>query len=332
MPTPGCEVVVVGASAGGVEALSLFASALPPDFPVPVLVVLHVPSTGMSVLPDILTRAGPLRATHATDGERLEPGHVYVAPPNSHLLVVDGKVELTRDPPENGHRPAIDPLFRSVAAVYDSRAAGVVLSGTLDDGTAGLHTIKQAGGATLVQDPAEALYSSMPMNAIAYVEPDYVLPVDQLVARLVELATTTNGHVRKEEEAMTDPAPDPSGEEAQTGDLAPFSCPDCGGTLWETREGEIASYRCRVGHAYSASSLLARHEETVERAMWTAYRALEERSAMLRRTARRIAERGHQAHGARLDRQADVTARKAGDLKALLDQLDPTADDVAVGG
>jgi two-component system, chemotaxis family, protein-glutamate methylesterase/glutaminase len=331
VPDKGCDVVVVGASAGGVEALTLFASALPPDFPVPVLVVLHVPPTGLSVLPDILSRAGPLRATHADDGEELAAGHLYVAPPNSHLLVNDGKVELTRGPVENGHRPAIDPLFRSAAAVYDSRAVGVVLSGALDDGTAGLYAIKQAGGATLVQDPAEALYPGMPSSAIAYAQPDYVLPVGELVEQLVELTSTPNGG-RLEEEAMTEPAPNPSSEDAQPGELAPFSCPDCGGTLWENQQGEIVHYRCRIGHAYTAQSLIAKHSEAVERAMWSAYRALEERSAMLRRTARRMNERGHAEPAARFERQAEVVERQGLELKSLLEQLEIGPDDEAIAG
>jgi len=188
MPAGDCDVVVVGASAGGVEALSILARHLPAGFGVPVLVVLHVSPTGISVLPDILDRSGRLRARHAEDGARLEPGCIYVAPPNHHLLVADGKASLTTGPAENGHRPAIDPLFRAAAAAYGARAAGVVLSGALADGTAGLLAIKRAGGATLVQDPREALYPSMPSSAIAHVQPDYVLGVREIAEQLSRLA------------------------------------------------------------------------------------------------------------------------------------------------
>ena len=187
MPDNGCSIVVVGASAGGVEALQRFVRALPPDFEAPILVVLHASPTGRSYLPEILSRAGALPATHATDGERLEPGHIYIAPPDRHLVVTDGVMALADGPRENGHRPAIDPLFRTAASAYDSRVAGVILSGTLDDGMVGLSCVKEAGGATLVQDPDDAKYRDMPLNAIAYVGPDYVQPVEAIADTLVRL-------------------------------------------------------------------------------------------------------------------------------------------------
>jgi two-component system chemotaxis response regulator CheB len=188
MPGNDFDVVVVGASAGGVEALRNLAAALPEDFGAPLLVVLHVPSRG-SVLPQILDRAGPLRANHAEDGMPLAPGRIFVAPPNRHLLVADGMVSLGSGPQEHFHRPAIDPLFRTAAAAYGERATGVILSGALDDGTVGLAAIKEAGGATLVQDPEEALYPSMPSNAIAHVGPDYILRVTEIADMLVRLTT-----------------------------------------------------------------------------------------------------------------------------------------------
>ena len=325
MPDSGCDIVVVGASAGGVEALSALARALPADFGAPVIVVLHVPSTGTSVLPDILGRAGALPAAHAVDGEELLPGHIYVAPPNCHVLISDHHIELSRGPRENGHRPAIDPLFRSAAAAYDGRTAGVVLSGSLDDGTAGLYTIKTRGGATLVQDPEEALYQSMPTSAIRYVEPDYVLPLRGLVDVLVRLTARANGQ-RPKETDVDEAAPAPAAEEAQPGDLAPFSCPDCGGTLWMTTQGEIDSYRCRVGHAYSTNGLVVRHAEALERAMWSAYRALEEQAGMSRRVARRLAERDRPESSERFERQAEETTRQAEQLKRILDDLTAPPD------
>ncbi len=324
MPDNGCDVVVVGASAGGVEALTKFARALPADFSAPILVVLHLAPTGESYLPHILTRAGNLRAVRPYDGDELQAGCIYVAPPDQHMLVNDGAIELTRGPRENGHRPAIDPLFRSAAASYRGRVAGVVLSGSLDDGTVGLQAIKEAGGATLVQDPEEALYPSMPMNAIAYTEPDYVQSIDELVDKLVRLTATGNG--RRKEEAMDDPAPNPSAEDAQPGELAPFSCPDCGGTLWETEAGGVWSYRCRVGHAFTMNSLAARHADSLERILWSAFRALEERAGMSRRVARRLAERGREESAGRFERQAEISARQAEQLKDLLDSLEPAPD------
>jgi two-component system, chemotaxis family, protein-glutamate methylesterase/glutaminase len=322
----GCDVVVVGASAGGVEALLRMARAAPADFDVPILVVLHIPASGPSVLPQILARAGPLHAVHATDGMKLDGGGFYVAPPDRHMRVDGSTIRLDPGPRENGHRPAIDPLFRSAAAAFGARAAGVILSGTLDDGTVGLHCIKEAGGATLVQDPADAIYPAMPANAMAYTSPDYVLAIEELVDILVALTAGASGRPGQEVSVTNDEAPDPSGERAQPGELAPFACPDCGGTLWETEEGETVSYRCRVGHAYTMNTLVARHVDTLERTLWSAYRALEERSAMSRRIARRLGDRGRKESAGRFERQAELSARQAGELKALLDSLEAAPD------
>lgn len=322
MPDNGSDIVVVGASAGGVEALLRFARALPPDFAAPILIVLHIPATSSSVLPSILNRAGALPAIHAEDGMTLEQGHVYVAPPDRHMRVSGDQIRLDPGPRENGHRPAIDPLFRSAAESYGSRAAGVVLSGTLDDGTVGLHIVKEAGGATLVQDPKDALYPAMPANAIAYARPDYVLPVEELVDTLTRLTATSAGRPGEEAPVTDEAAPNPSAEDAQPGQIAPFSCPDCGGTLWETEEGETASYRCRVGHAYTMNSLIDRQVDTLERILWSAYRALEERSAMSRRVARRLADRGKTESAERFERQAEISSSQAGELKVLIDSFE----------
>jgi two-component system, chemotaxis family, protein-glutamate methylesterase/glutaminase len=212
MPDNGCSIVVVGASAGGVEALQRFVRALPAPFSAPILVVLHASPTGRSYLPEILTRAGVVPAEHARDGAHLEPGHIYIAPPDTHLVVADSVMTLANGPRENGHRPAIDPLFRTAAAAYDSHVAGVILSGTLDDGTAGLFSVKEAGGATLVQDPDDALYRDMPLNAIAYVAPDYVQSVEAIVDTLVRL-TASNGALREMNDGETEMDARPSNAE-----------------------------------------------------------------------------------------------------------------------
>ena len=185
------RVIAVGASAGGVQALSELASRLPPDLPAAVLVVLHLSPHGHSVLPAILSRAGTLPALHAQDGEGLKPGRIYVAPPDHHLLVEDGRLQLSRSAAEHGHRPAIDATFRSAALAYGPRCVGVVLTGNLDDGAAGLAAIKKSGGITVVQDPKDALYPSMPERAIAAVAVDHVLPVADIASLLADLARVT---------------------------------------------------------------------------------------------------------------------------------------------
>lgn len=330
-----CSLVVVGASAGGVEALQRFARALPSDFAAPVLVVLHASPRSRSYLPEILSRSGRLPAVHARDGDRIEGGRIYIAPPDCHLVVADGTLRVVRGPRENGHRPAIDPLFRTAAAEYDSRVAGVVLSGTLDDGTVGLNCIKEAGGATLAQDPDDALYADMPLNAIAYVDPDYVQPVEDLVDTLVRLTASgrlelgRNGAVTAPDDDPLEAAPAPGAEDAQPGEIVSFSCPECGGTLWETESGGTVSYRCRVGHAYTLNNLVARHGDAIERALWTAYRALEERAAMSHRVARRLADRGRPDSSERFERQAEVSERHAAELKSILDGFEPLAAEAA---
>lgn len=181
------RVVVIGASAGGVEALTRLVRELPSDFALPIVVVLHVPPT-TSMLPQILSRAGGLPTEHARDGAALTAGRIHIAPPDCHVLLTDGVVNVGRGPKENGHRPAIDPLFRTAAAQFGPGAIGIVLSGALDDGTAGLAQVKGRGGLTIVQDPEEALYPAMPTSARDAVDPDYVLPVAGIAELLKSIA------------------------------------------------------------------------------------------------------------------------------------------------
>jgi two-component system chemotaxis response regulator CheB len=287
------EVVVVGASAGGVEALSRLVHELPPELPAAVLVVLHVLATGTSVLPSILSREGRLVATSPLSGEPLERGHIYVAPPDWHLLVADGGIDLTRGPRENGHRPAIDPLFRSAGRVYGDRVIAVILSGSLDDGAAGLRFVKERGGVTIVQDPGDALYTGMPESAISSTKVDHVVPVNRMAALICRLLEEPIEERAEEEE----PRPD---EEEMTiisprehdieGEPSALTCPECGGALWERQEGPLVRFECRVGHAFSPESLATEQSQALEAAMWAALRSLEERADLLRRMARRTGE------------------------------------------
>ena len=283
------DIVAVGASAGGVEALRNVAAGLPPDYSGTVLVVLHVPRSSPSALPAILSRSGPLPARAAVDGEPLLPGHIYVAPADHHLLLLDDRLRLTRGPAENGHRPAIDPLFRSVARVAGHRAVGVVLSGSRDDGAAGLASIAAAGGATIVQDPADALHPWMPRAAIDRVTPDHVAPADKIGVLLAELSTTPLPDAPPPHDTLLDAEVAMSEFEPITTDnLAPpagYGCPSCGGSLFEIDPAPHPRFRCRVGHAWSPESLLEEQEMALESALWVALRALEEKSALSRRLA-----------------------------------------------
>ena len=186
----GPPIVVIGASAGGVETVSRLVHGLPGNFRGAIMIAMHFPWYGTSVLPRILERAGRLAAAHAENGEEILAGHIYVAPPDRHLIVMRRSVRLSRGPRENGNRPAIDAMFRSAALAHDSRVIGVVLTGNLDDGTAGLVAIKRRGGIVIVQKPQDALFSSMPQSAIDHVPHiDYVLPLSQIPERLTELAS-----------------------------------------------------------------------------------------------------------------------------------------------
>ena len=321
---PDHDIVVVGASAGGVEALVGLAASLPADLPAAVFVVLHVPPASSSALPNILSRSGPLPAGHVRDGEPIEQGRIYVAPPDHHVLIRTGHVHLARGPRENGHRPAVDPLFRSAAREYATRVIGVILSGALDDGTAGLVGIKARGGLAVVQDPADALYPGMPGSAIEHVEVDHVLPaaaIGGLLARLaVEPAAEPPGPVpaEMEVEVEVEGFSLEAMEGEHPGEPSGFSCPDCNGVLWGIEDGGLQRYRCRVGHAWSPESLLTRQSEALEAALWIALRSLEERAALARRLADPARRRGHRITATRFEEQASEAQQAARVVRDLL--------------
>ncbi len=303
------DLVVIGASAGGVETLKQVVADLPPDLKAAVCIVLHISPESPSALASILRRSGPLPCHPAREGERLELGQIVVAPPDHHLVIEDRHVHLTVGPRENGHRPAVDVLFRSAAATADGRVVGVVLSGTRDDGAAGLATIKSNGGATIVQDPADALYAGMPASALAHVA------VDAVVAS-ARVATTIAAMVSGSFEP--EPTPDPSGGGAGNpggggadGPRMTTICPECGGVLTEVPQAGIAQWECRVGHRYSPESLADAQAQGVEAALWASVRILEDRVALLHRMAHQ-AEARQQLRSARsFRRRADAAAEHA---------------------
>jgi two-component system, chemotaxis family, protein-glutamate methylesterase/glutaminase len=298
---PGHDIVVVGFSAGGVEAVARLVAELPGDLPAAVFVAHHFPATSLSALPAILRRSGNLPALHPVHNQPIEPGRIYVAPPDRHMIIVGRRIHLTRGPRENGHRPAIDPLFRTAAKAYGPRVIGVLLSGSLDDGTAGLVAVKRHGGIAVVQDLNEALHAGMPGSAIDRVEVEHVLPVKgiaQLLTRLTRepVAQQEGSQVMlPEEQEPRDPA-EAGTAHIETGPLpgppSALTCPECGGALWELVSENLVRYRCHVGHAYSMDSMVAEQAIRVENALWAALRALEEKAELCRRLAERSRKRG----------------------------------------
>jgi two-component system chemotaxis response regulator CheB len=306
-------VAVIGASAGGIEPLGAIVASVPADLRAAVLVVLHLRPSGASKLAAILGRRSAVPVAWAEDGAALTPGRVLVAPPDHHLLVVDGRARLTRGPRVNNHRPAVDPLLESVASAYGPRALGVLLSGTLDDGVAGLAAVRHHGGVTAVQDPDEALHAGMPVAAIEAGVAGHVLPA----AGIADLVSTLGSggpppmpldahHAPDDALAVIDDAH----EHAAGFRQAALSCPACGGTLWEGSTGAAARFECRVGHRYSPAALVDAQGDALEEALWAAHRALLERADLCRRMAKRAAG-AHAASALRYERHAEEAGARA---------------------
>jgi two-component system chemotaxis response regulator CheB len=285
------RIVTVGASAGGVESLTALVSSLPPDLDAAVFVVLHIPPNLVSSLPQILSKRGPLRAIHPVDGDRIKSGCIYVASPDHHLLIEGERVLVKRGPKENRNRPSVDALFRSAAYAHGARVIGIVLSGALDDGTSGLWSIKRLGGVSIVQDPAESSFDSMPSNALHQVEIDHCLSATEMGALLARLTTEA---VRKEphdahrdrERMQIEVSVAIDGDALrkgvmEIGHLTPFTCPECQGVLVKLKEGKLTRFRCHTGHAFTALSLASVQEQVVEEAIWAAVRALHEKESLL---------------------------------------------------
>ncbi|MBD2065508.1 chemotaxis protein CheB [Funiculus sociatus GB2-A5] len=322
---PGHDIIVIGASAGGVEALSKLVKALPTDLPAAIFVVLHVPAHGTSLMPNILNRYGTLRAAHPEDGAPIQHGHIYVAPPNYHLMIKRGYVHLARGPKENGHRPAVDPLFRTAAQHYGRRVIGVVLSGNLDDGTAGLAGVKSRGGIAIAQNPDEALFSGMPRSAIENVDVDHILPLNAIAPFLVRLAQEQveekAGSASAQMETETDLVELDMAAHSKyerPGTPSGFACPDCGGALWELGDGKLLRFRCRTGHAFSGETLLAEQSEALETALWSGLRALEERAALANRMFKGAHERNQARSAQRFAQQEQEAQQNAAVIRQVL--------------
>jgi two-component system chemotaxis response regulator CheB len=325
MPTS--NIVVVGASAGGVESLSAFVSSLSPKLDAAIFVVLHVSPNYVSKLPEILSRVGPLPAKHPEDGERFEAGQIYIAPPDHHLLIDQDKVIVTRGPKENRNRPSVDALFRSAAYHYRDKVIGIVLSGALDDGTSGLWNIKRMGGIAITQELSECLVDSMPASAMEQVDVDFSLPASKMGTLLHQLIhdnapmETPAGISEKDHpELGLEVAIAVEGDAFEkgimnVGKLSPYSCPACHGVLVEIKEGKRSRFRCHTGHAYSTSALVSEITEAVDKSYWEAMRGLEEAAMVLEQAGNELQDANQMAAAELFRTQARIAREQASNLR-----------------
>lgn len=263
------NIIVIGASAGGFDAIRELAASFPADLQAAVFVTIHLFERSETILPEVLNRAGPLPAVHPWEETPIQPGHIYLAPPDYHLILTPRTVHVGHGPKENLQRPCINTMFRSAAASHGEHVSGVLLTGLLDDGAAGLWEIQQRGGATIVQDPAEAQYRSMPESAILGLNVQYILRLREMAPLLTRLTMgdqTTSHDLR-------------SGPPEEENTLQ--ACPECGGVMRLFQLGHLKEYRCHVGHRFGLKTMIAEKTGVVERSVWTALSQSEELSDLL---------------------------------------------------
>jgi two-component system chemotaxis response regulator CheB len=317
-----------------------FVRSLPSNLPAAILVVLHVPSSGASALPRILERVGKLPVDVASPQQDLQPGRIVIAPPDRHLVVVGNELRTSHGPRENGHRPAIDVLFRSAARACGSRVIALIMSGSLDDGTAGAIAVKERSGLVLAQDPAEAAYPGMPESVIKHMKVDEIGTAAQLGAMVNQLCRTpaapmpdaSDPNLMAPEADMADIYDVPLAEEFYS-QPAGFGCPECHGALFKIEEGGLLRFRCRLGHAWSWHTLLLEQGQALENALWMALGTLEEKAALSIQLAERAAERGSLLSCERFTEQAQDATRSAALVRRLLENptTDPTGVEVDSG-
>jgi two-component system chemotaxis response regulator CheB len=334
------NIIVIGASAGGFEAIKEIIALLPADLEAAIFIVWHISPATIGILPDVLNKLNTLPAANAVDLEEIKMGRIYVAPPDRHLLLETDHIRVTKGPKENRFRPAVDPLFRSAAYTFGAGVIGVVLSGALDDGTSGLWTIKERGGIAMVQDPAEAAVAAMPFNALRAVKVDYTLPVAQIGPMLAKLSleplkeikylneeenkkTEMELHIAQEDENKVHPF---FGLEK----LSPFSCPECKGVLGIINDGKLVRYRCHTGHAYSADSLLASITEKTENTLWSAVREMEETAMLLNHLGDHFAENNNTHEAALYFQKAKEALQHSRQVRAIIhDHEQPGMEKIA---
>ncbi len=293
------NIVVIGASAGGLEAILDIVKVLPQDFRAAVFIVQHIPAYAKSSLDTIIQGYTKLRVRKAVDGEPIQGGTIYVVREDRHLMVEPDRVVVSKGPRENRFRPAVDTLFRSAAHAYRERVVGIVLSGALNDGTSGMWTINRFGGTAIVQDPKEAMFPDMPNGVMQYTEVEHVLPagkIGQLLATLCqeEIVPSRRGAGVTDEKLLEIEIEIAKGKNGlnmgilEHGDQSPLACPECHGALTQFEEGRLVRFRCHTGHAHTAESLLASVRDNVEKSMWEVMRGMEESRILLDRMAEQM--------------------------------------------
>jgi two-component system, chemotaxis family, protein-glutamate methylesterase/glutaminase len=328
------DIVVIGASAGGIESLTKLVRELPKEFGASVFIVQHLSPHRESALPRILQRVSKLPVSLASDKQPVAKNKIFIAPPDKHLILENHHIKLFRGPKENHSRPSIDVLFRSAALAYADRVVGVVLSGILDDGTAGLKAIKDVGGVAIVQDPNEAIHPGMPMNAANEVKVDAVLPLNEIAAELNKLVDGGKKRKKKSKEKidtrlakkeiqMSKLTSKNIKEEGEYGSPSVFSCPDCRGVLWEIQDGNFVRFRCRTGHGYLPEILSEEQSEVIESSLWAALTALEEKSSLSMRLAKKFTSFGDAIAADRFRSKSQDALEKAKVLRQILMEEEP---------
>ena len=309
------DVVVIGASAGGVEVLMNLVAQLPAHFPASVFIVIHISPEFPSKLPQILARNSRLPVSHPINGQKIEPGHIYVAPSDHHLIINGGEIRLSRGPHENHVRPSIDVLFRSAAWSCGPRVTGVILTGVLDDGASGLFAVKTRGGKAVIQLPSDAPYPDLPQNVLRVVEADHCVPVIEMGALLSDMVSENIEDRRyasaedlelEVKIALEDNAL--AGGVLELGAYSPFTCPECHGALMKIKEGRINRFRCHTGHAFSLNSLLVEVTKSIDNSLWSTLRTIEESELLLAHLGEHLAEAGDEA-------MSEIVAQKISDAK-----------------
>jgi two-component system chemotaxis response regulator CheB len=317
------DIVVIGGSSGGIEAVRTILAELPADLGASIFIVIHTAPASPGVLDRILGRVSLLPVGYAVNREPIRPRRVSIAPVDHHLILERDHVRTTRGPRENRFRPAVDPLFRTAAVAHRHRVIAIVLSGGQDDGAVGIGLVKQHGGIAIVQDPQEAVAPAMPLAAIRHVSADYVLGADEIAGVLRQLVAepVPDVEIAMDEEETRDIA-EIGGHMIHGAELAgspaPLTCPECGGALWQFQDGEVLQFQCHVGHRYSGESLESAQTDGLDQALWAGLRALEESAELRRRMSAHARQHGMAAIAASYDGQAQESEERAGIIRRVL--------------